>query len=50
MDEQKQDLQAAASHDRSWLAPKLTELRIWSGTEAKGIEVTESSTTKNSAS
>jgi hypothetical protein len=50
MDEQKQVASTAASNDRAWRAPKLTELRIWSGTEAKGSQVTESSTTRNSAS
>ncbi len=49
MDEQEQVARAEASHDRVWAAPKLTELRIWSGTEAKGTEISESSTTKNSS-
>lgn len=50
MDEQKQVARAEGSRDRAWVAPKLTELRIWAGTEAKGSQVTESATTKNSMS
>jgi hypothetical protein len=49
MHEQKQDASPTPSHDRAWRAPQLTELRIWSGTEAKGSQVTEGITTRNTS-